>query len=407
VGHTIPRRDSPITIKRPEHGKGLPVDTDDHLTSEAAQDRRTMTCATSHFVALVGRRDEPTDGLRDYCDWLAKALGRSGVALELVEVNLDHETAVIALVQLSLRSKTWKGRWVLMQYTALSWSRRGFPFAALAVVWVLNQQRARTAIVFHDSEGSRGDRTIDRIRRACQHWIMRQAYRLANRSIFTIPFEHVEWLPKNPVKATFIPIGANIPGPEGPLDGRCPGASQSKTVVVFGITGGDEIAREVRDITCAMRYVSEKHSQLRLVVVGRNSTEAETSLRRALQGTDVVVDILGVIPAREITRSFLCADVLLFVRGPIAATRGSAIAGIACGLPIIGYAGPETGFPITEAGLQLVPYRDRDALAVALDRVLSNYQLRQDLRWRSLRAYSDYFSWEKIAERYVVELTSA
>jgi glycosyltransferase involved in cell wall biosynthesis len=235
---------------------------------------------------------------------------------------------------------------------------------------------------------------------------MRQAYRLAHRSVFTIPVENIGWLPKKRVKATFIPIGANIPEPQGTSAETDPGTSRLKTVAVFGVTGGDRIAREVRDITYAMRCVSEKHSQLRLVVLGRNSTDAEVALRSALQGTGVVVQILGVIPAEEITRCLSLADVQLFVRGPIAATRGSAIAGIACGLPIVCYAGHETGFPITEAGLQLVPDGDRDALAVALDRVLSNDQLRRELRWRSLRAYADYFSWARIVEQFAMELTS-
>ena len=376
------------------------------MTAKALHPPEAPTYQAMSVIALLGQRDKPTDALYDYCGQLQHAFGQRGLALELAEVRWDHRGYFGALVRLWSQSQGWRGRWVLMQYTALSWSRHGFPFGALAVLGLVRQRGARCAVVFHDPRGYYGHRAVDRLRRACQHWTMRQTYRLAHRSIFTIPVENIRWLPKNPVKATFIPIGANIPEPEGLPKQKSYGKNQSKTVAVFGVTGGGEIAREVQDITYAMRYVGEKHSQLRLVVLGRNSAEAGPSLQSALQAAGVVVKILGVISVEEITRHFSCADVLLFVRGCIAASRGSAIAGIACGLPIVGYAGPETIFPITEAGLQLVPYGDRDALAIALDGVLSNDQLRQDLRSRSLHAYAKYFSWKRIAEQFAVELTS-
>jgi len=94
------------------------------------------------------------------------------------------------------------------------------------------------------------------------------------------------------------------------------------------------------------------------------------------------------------------ADVLLFVRGQISSRRGSAIAGIACGLPVVGFAGPETGWPITEAGFVPVPMGDREGLSVALQRVLSDATLRASLAERSRRAQQQYFSWHAIAARY-------
>jgi glycosyltransferase involved in cell wall biosynthesis len=127
-------------------------------------------------------------------------------------------------------------------------------------------------------------------------------------------------------------------------------------------------------------------------------------LRRALEGVEVAVTTQGVISTEQIASALSCSDVLLFVRGPVANTRGSAIAGIACGLPIVGYVGPETGFPITEAGLQLVPNGNLEELSLALDRVLSDDRLRTELHLRSLRAYATYFSWDRIAEQFVMAL---
>lgn len=359
------------------------------------------------WVALLGCKDEPTDGVEDYCVFLGRALEKRGVRLERARVSWREQGWLRSLRELWRETKGWRGRWVLLQYTSLGWSRRGFPFGAVAVLAVFWQRGVRCAVVFHDAHGFYGYRAVDRFRRFCQHWTMGRAYRLAQRSIFTIPFENIGWLPKFPTKAAFIPIGANIPEVKIWREESCPGTSQPKTIAVFGVTGGDEIAREVRDIAYAIQYVSEKHSQVRLLVIGRNSKEADASLRSALPGAGVVINTLGVVPAEELARRISDADVLLFVRGCIAGTRGSLIAGIACGLPIVGYSGPETKFPITQAGLQLAPYGDQDALAIALEEVLSNDRLRRDLRSRSLRAYANHFSWEKIAERFTAELTHA
>jgi glycosyltransferase involved in cell wall biosynthesis len=52
----------------------------------------------------------------------------------------------------------------------------------------------------------------------------------------------------------------------------------------------------------------------------------------------------------------------------------------------------------------LVPYGDREALAEALSRVLSDEQLWQQLHERSIQAYQRYFSWDAIAEQFVKAL---
>jgi len=94
-------------------------------------------------------------------------------------------------------------------------------------------------------------------------------------------------------------------------------------------------------------------------------------------------------------------DLSLFVRGRITTQRGSAIASIACGLPLVGYAdGCLTG-PLAEAGVVGVPPGDRQALAEAVVKVLTNDGLWLELHQRSQRAYQKYFSWEAIAGHFV------
>ena len=114
--------------------------------------------------------------------------------------------------------------------------------------------------------------------------------------------------------------------------------------------------------------------------------------------------MLGLLPAEDISRLLAEADVLLFVRGPLSSQRTSGIAGFACGLPVVGYAGSQTGPPVTEAGVMLVPQGNAGALADALTRVLSDGDLWQRLHEQTVDAYRRYFAWEAIAERFVETL---
>jgi glycosyltransferase involved in cell wall biosynthesis len=221
--------------------------------------------------------------------------------------------------------------------------------------------------------------------------VLRAAYRWSERSIFTIDLAKVTWLLGSREKAVFIPVGANLPG-AGPLsfeqsarlDGR-------KEVAVFCVTGGVHAQREAV-------------ASVRVVVRGRNSEAAEEPLRAALAGTGVELEIHGVLPPEAVEHRLSQADVLLFVRGGISSRRGSAIAGIVCGLPVVAYSWRETAPPVTEAGVVLVPSGDREALANALSRVLVDDAYRAQLRRRSLAAREKHFSWEAIAKRFVEAL---
>ena len=93
------------------------------------------------------------------------------------------------------------------------------------------------------------------------------------------------------------------------------------------------------------------------------------------------------------------STVLLFVRGHISSRRGSAIAGIACGLPIVAYAGSETAPPVTDAGVVLVGRENAAELGEALVRILTDQNYRDSLAARSRFAQEQYFDWQVIAAR--------
>jgi glycosyltransferase involved in cell wall biosynthesis len=198
----------------------------------------------------------------------------------------------------------------------------------------------------------------------------------------------------------FIPVGANIPEALAP-DTAQGKSCNPKTVAIFGVTGGELIARESADIGYAIRQVKSRAGELRLRVLGRNAVEAEPALRHELNGTGVEIETLGLLSPGEIAAALSSADVFLFVRGGISSRRGSAIAAIACGLPVVAYESEETAFPITEAGVLMVRQGDRTALAAELARVLADDGLRRELSERSKAAQRKYFSWEVISESFL------
>jgi glycosyltransferase involved in cell wall biosynthesis len=134
--------------------------------------------------------------------------------------------------------------------------------------------------------------------------------------------------------------------------------------------------------------------------MGRGSQEAEEQLGQALNGRPVELVTLGRLSSEEVSQNLTRSDVAVFVRGGVSSRRGGAIAAIACGVPLVAYSGPETGPPLTEAGVLLVPTGDREELARAAIRVLTDDRLWQELHQRSLRAQQEYFSWSAIAERF-------
>lgn len=353
------------------------------------------------MIALLGRADAPTDALEDYSNWLKRALEQQGQPMEILRVPWSTNGWLHALTWTWREARNWRGRWILLQYTALGWSQRGFPIGAAVIVWIARRRGAKCAIVFHDAMSYRGPRWIDRFRHRVQVWVMRKLYGLALHSITTVPVEKLTWLPQPATKAEFIPIAANLSGTLVKSKDPVRENNSPKTIAIFGVTGPPQLLPEAELIAQIVRQAADKLKNVRLLVIGRNAKESEAPLCAALAGANVELDVHGVLPADEIERRLYQADALLFVRGGISSRRGSALAGIACGLPVVAFQGSETGTPIIEAGVLLSPEGNSVALANNLARVLSDDPLRNDLRRRSLEARDKYFSWNVIARKFL------
>jgi glycosyltransferase involved in cell wall biosynthesis len=359
---------------------------------------------TESWIALLGRRDTSADGVEDYCTFLARALGRRGVPLKKVHLEWKDHGWLRALWELRRASAEWRGKWVLLQHTALGWSQRGFPIGALVTLVILKCRGVRCAVVFHEACGLVGARWIDIVRGVCQNWIVRTLYSRADISIFTAPIHTIAWLSTDATKAAFIPIGANIPEPAARQVTADDRNGAVKKVAIFCLSGPPNLHKELDDISRAVQAAATEGTSLQVVFLGRGTAEAKKDIENIFARLPVEVTNLGLQDAEEISRILVESDVMLCVRGELFPGRGSAIAGIACGLPILGF-GDETKIaPLSEAGVYLVPYGNGEALGDALRRLLGDSQFQERLRARSRRAQKEYFSWDAIAEKFHLAL---
>lgn len=352
---------------------------------------------TRQVYALLGRKDQPTDAVEEYCHYLAVALQPHDIHLHIRRVPWEIHGWGEALRALELQAANWRGTWVFLQYTALAWSSRGFPFRFLRALRILRSAGARVGIVFHDVTPYSSPRWIDQLRYHAQRYTMRRAQADAERSVLTVPLEKISWLPAIPWKAVFVPVGANLPFPHIPAP---PKETTVPSIGVFSITGGEPGDRETQVILNATKYASQKIGSLRLLVFGRHAELREAALRDGLQGFPVQVSVEGVVSAEEVVNRFAACDVLLFVRGGISTRRGSAIAGIAAGLPVIAYRNTETSPPVTDAGVLLTDPEHPEELGEALVRVLSDNNFREELASRSRATYQAHFAWPAIATEF-------
>jgi glycosyltransferase involved in cell wall biosynthesis len=409
---------------------------------------------TRQLIALLGRKDEPTDAVEEYCRFLGAALHPHEFQMQIRRVPWDVHGWRQSLRALRLQSTAWRDTWVLVQYTALAWSARGFPVNFPRVLRLLKSFGARVAVVFHDVEPFSSPRLIDRLRHRVQSRTMRRALQLADLSIFTVPLYKLSWLPFIPTNAVytdptvplnqklspdsvkhlqgillpealqeletrnretedpsplrlrshFIPVGPNLPIPEEWQSSPKP--TDIPTIGVFSITGGEQGAIETQKILSAVQHAARTVGKLRLSVFGRHAELRQEALRKNLENYPVELSVEGVLEDKKIVDRIRECDVLLFVRGGISTRRGSAIAGVSCGVPMVAFVGPETSWPFLDAGVILVSPSAPDELNDALVRLLANPELRAGFSRSNLIVYNEHFAWPVIASRYAALLNS-
>ena len=159
--------------------------------------------------------------------------------------------------------------------------------------------------------------------------------------------------------------------------------------------------REVNAIAHAVRHACAKIGELQLLVLGRGGKEAESLLRDRLASSGVRLRVDGLRSEREISVAWLAVTSCCLCEGRSSSRRGSGLAALACGLPIVAYQGNETACPLTEAGIAFVRQDDLVSLGNQLSALLLDRERRLDFGARNLAVFRQWFAWDRIAERWI------
>ena len=342
---------------------------------------------------VIGFVDTPTDGVVDYCGWLARALVASGIAVDTVTRRTDGSWDPV---------RPWSSGAAVsvVQFTALAWSRRGFPLRLLPVLWRLKRRGERLMVVLHDPSAFPSAGLVAWVRRTTQITVMRVAIAWADKTVVTVEPELVPWLAGLPTrdlsKIAHVPVGSNVSF-GAPTVRHEQGSRHPFTISVFCVAGpGTEVAAVGNAVARAARQVD-----LRLQVFGRGGRGAESTLSKLLEGTGVDLRIEDVLPPDVVSQRFAESDAFLFLRGGASTRRGSLIAAISAGLPTVATRGPETGPAIERCGILWVEQDDAAAAAAELVRLARDPALRAELRSRNLTVTREVFSWQAIAKRFL------
>jgi glycosyltransferase involved in cell wall biosynthesis len=349
---------------------------------------------------MVGRAGGPTCGVTAYCHLLANAMRSAGTPTKVEIVHWHRRGWIHAHYNIARRRDD---ETVIVQYTAFNWSTVGLPFRLLPLVWTLRAAGARVGIMFHDPDGQSGRSLQHKLRWWLQRSLMRALAASAHFTVHNVPIAFVDWL-GSPATAKYAPVGANVPSD---TSRRTPKECDELVIAVFAMSTGKAALNEVEDVAHVARSLSASLSErrVRFLVFGQGVDVVRETLIAKFAGlSNVRLDIRGVCTDLQLHECFAQSHVHLFVRGTMTTQRGSLMAGIAHGLPIVGYRGADTQHPLSEAGLLGVPRNDRTALAAAMVRVVSESLLWNTLHKRSVDAQYAYFSWESIARLFLTDI---
>lgn len=356
-----------------------------------------------------------TCGVGDYTRCLAEELVGQGEQVTVVTstgYRGDSGGAVQVLPLISkwsaaegwqlLRSQRRRSADVIhMQYTPDLYGRRS-SFALTPFVSRFLPRRAPVVVTFHTLIGG------GLWSKVMAPWLLLTADRSisANEEVSDLIHRH---LPLLESRVTEIGIGSNIRVSAAGRDAarrseraRLGLPDRAPVLAHFGLVYP---GKGLETVFRALPAILREHPLARLVVVGDTRPEDRSyrdGLDRLVREKEIAHAVLwtGRAPSEAVSSLLAAAD--LFVAPYDAggtARRGSLMAGLAHGLPVVTTASPVPSSPLRDgANVALVPSGDADALAKRVCALLASDDERARLRAGAL-ALADQFSWPAIARR--------
>ena len=214
-----------------------------------------------------------------------------------------------------------------------------------------------------------------------------------------------QWFPDLAGRVVHVPLGADddLPAPPPRAEARHRLAVEGPLLVTVGAIFNR------RCLPVLLRAVSRlvrRHPDLVLEVVGENRTVPPLDLSRALRSLDLDrhVRLAGFVSDPQLADRYAAADAAVFL-SEYEGFGLSVAEAMARGVPTVISSRPALGEIFGGAALCVDP-RDEPAVEAALERVLTEPQLRSDLA-ESGRALAAGFSWSETARRTREALAAA
>jgi glycosyltransferase involved in cell wall biosynthesis len=340
---------------------------------------------------MVGRvilvhadRGHEVDGIRDYSERLAEELSRRSVDVDL--------------------RLSWRGAasWadadaVVLQYSPFNFGRWGFAPRLPAELLALRSKadRPALAVMVHEPYVPM-DSWRGALMGAWQRFQL-TAVRLGADAVFasidTWASRLARQRPRRPTR--HLPVASNLPDMRSRrAEARARLGIEEGTLVLSALGGGHPswLGGYVAE---AANAVAARGGPVRLLCMGADAP--------APPGLGAEVDVYrpGRVEAGELSEALAASDLFLapLIDG-VSTRRGSMMAALQHGLPIVGTAGPLTDAILRRpgSGLSLTAVGDRGAFAAAVLALSADADARESSGAASRRLYERNFDWPVVAE---------
>ena len=214
-----------------------------------------------------------------------------------------------------------------------------------------------------------------------------------------------QWFPDARGRVTHVPLGADddLPPPPSRDDARARLGLHGPMVLTVGAIFN---RRCLPVLFRAVSRLVRRHPELTLEVVGENRTVPPLDLDRAVRaaGLERHARLSGFVTDEDLALRYAAADVAVFL-SEYEGFGLPALEAMARGVPVVVSSRPSLGEIFAEAALVVEP-RDEPAVEAAIESVLTDPSLRQDLVARGRRLAARY-SWRETARRTKETLAAA
>lgn len=338
---------------------------------------------------VVYRKTHSLDAIDEYSRRLVEAMG-----------DVGHSAAYVPDGLPLLRRGGHDPAWILLQYMPFSYGRWGFA-----------PKLVRDAITLKRTTGALFGVMVHEAWVAMDTWrtgVMGAYQRLQLRSLLLIAdviFVSTGYLRAAlGSRAVHVPVGSNITPIAKPRHEarRELGIADEFVVALFGTGNPHRVLKHPEAAISGLAAVRGA-AKLRVFNLGAGAGPLQVP-------SEVRVDTPGGLPAHDISRHLLASDVLLlsFSDG-ISTRRGTLMAGLAHGVPVVGLRGISTDDVLTAhpEAVVLTPVGDPVAFADAVLALTGDPQRLEQTGRAGAALYAECFDWPVIAERVTTVLEDA